>query len=44
MCKCVQKNFENVAEKISAVVDFARGNFILVNLAGKGAFLITQLK
>jgi hypothetical protein len=38
------KEFANVAEEISAVGDVARGNFILVKLTGKGAFLITQLK
>jgi hypothetical protein len=34
----------DTAEGISAVGDVARGNFILVKLAGKGAFLIAQLK
>jgi hypothetical protein len=38
------KGLANVAEESSAVGDVARGNFILVNLAGKGAFLITRLK
>ena len=34
----------NVSEESFAVGDVARGDFILLKLAGKGAFLITQLK
>jgi hypothetical protein len=32
------------SEESFAVGDVARGGFILVKLAGKGAFLITQMK
>jgi len=38
------KEFANVVEESSAVVDVARGNFILVKVARQGAFLNTQLK
>jgi hypothetical protein len=33
-----------VSEESFAVGDAARGDFIVVKLAGRGAFLITQLK
>jgi len=38
------KGTASVAAGSSAVGDAARGNFSLVKLAGKGAFLTTQLK
>jgi len=38
------KEFANVAVVISGAGDVARWKFILGNLPGKGAFLITQLK
>jgi hypothetical protein len=39
-----EKEIANVTEESFAVGDFARGDFILVKLARKGAFLIAQLK
>jgi len=39
-----EKRTASVADDSSAVGDAARGNFILVKLVAKGAFLITQLK
>jgi hypothetical protein len=39
-----EKEIANVTEESFAVGDFARGDFILVKLARKRAFLIAQLK
>jgi hypothetical protein len=39
-----EKGTGDIAEGISAVSDVGRGNFILVKLTGKGAFLIAQFK
>ena len=39
-----EKENANFSENSSAVVDVVRWDFILIKLAGKGAFLITQLK
>jgi hypothetical protein len=39
-----EKEIANVTEESFAVVDVARCDCILVKLAGRGAFVITQLK
>ena len=39
----MKKEIADFTEHSSAVVDAARLDFILVKLAGKGVFLITQL-
>jgi len=39
-----KKEIANITEESFAVGDVAREDFILVKLARKGAFLVTQLK